>query len=131
MKLRLPFDGCIAHVNRIKTTPILFFLFLILASTGCSEMTTREKWLLGAMVASNAADAYTTDRNVRAGAREMNPFMGSKPDSTTIYSFIGGKTLLFYLLGEITGKREGFYTLGIGSSLPFAAWNEINYQNRP
>lgn len=87
---------------------------LILLVAGCSPMTHREKWLLGGMVAAQAADAYTTNRGIDMGGNELNPILGDQPDSGNVWLFKGGVIAVIYALGEIWPEhREGLYTVGL------------------
>ena len=106
-------------------------LLLIISLSGCASkpFTAREKLLLGAMVAAQAADAHTTQRYIELGGTELNPILGKRPDAGNIWMFKGIIAGGLYGLGELfPDHREGIYTIGIVCGGGAAVWNTYQYE---
>jgi hypothetical protein len=107
----------------MKNILILFLFF-----SGC-HYTPSERQGFGIFLASQLADGYTTDRNIKAGAVELNPLLSEQPDTEEIVVFKAAVVGTIYLLGEIfPEQREGLMFIGTVSGFGAAGWNEINYQ---
>ena len=101
-------------------------MLLVVLSAGCASRphTTREKWLLGLMVAGQAADYFTTTEYIRMGGTEANPFLGRRPDDETVLLFKLATTGFFYGLGQLVPEhREMIYTWGAITNWGVAGWN--------
>jgi hypothetical protein len=102
-------------------------LVLIILLAGC-HYSPSERQKFGIFIASQLADGYTTDRNIKAGAVELNPLMSDRPDTEEIIIFKAAVVGGIYLLGELfPEQREGFILIGTISGFGAAGWNELNY----
>jgi hypothetical protein len=107
-----------------------FICLIFVLLCGC-HYTPRERKQFGMFVAASLADAYTTDRNISAGAEELNPIMDDRPSRDEIILFKGAAIGLVYLLGEIfPEQREGLLLAATTWGFIGAGWNEYQWQRR-
>jgi hypothetical protein len=76
------------------------FLIVLLFLAGC-HYSPSERQRFSIFIASQLADGYTTDRNIKAGAVELNPLLSDRPDTEEIIIFKAAVVGGIYLLGEI------------------------------
>lgn len=115
-------------IVRIALMPTISILVAI-AGLGCSELSSREKVLLAAMLGSQTADCVTTTRYIDIGGTETNPILDDRPHRDQVILFKGGVAALLYGLGEIfPDHREDFYWIGIVSGGGAAAYNQSLYE---
>jgi len=70
------------------------------------EYTRANKITLGTMIVAQTADAYTTDKGIKAGASEVNPLLGSdKPSTGTIALFSVAAVGVKWLAGHLMSQK--------------------------
>lgn len=103
---------------------ILILTFMVVCQGCGGPMTPREQWLFGGMIASQAADGWTTDTYISMGGTELNPMLGNRPDTEAIALLKIGTVLTLWGLGEVWPEhREAIFTVGIISGGVAAGWN--------
>lgn len=63
---------------------VLLIGCMVLLLANCVGYTKRDKIGLGAMLISGAADGFTANKSIQAGAVELSPFLGEDPSAGSI-----------------------------------------------
>lgn len=107
---------------------MLKYTICLVLLAGCNS---DQVWL-GAMVAGQAADYLTTERNLDHGLREQNRiFLSARPDDDDLLLFKAGVTAFFLIAGELDPEHKQFYyKVGCIGGIAAAGYNQWAYEHR-
>lgn len=108
--------------------PVLLVL-LTVAGCGLDDLNRKESIAFGALLAGQAADYFTTIRNLDAGAREFNPILDDHPSNDEVLLFKVVVVGIFWGLGELDpDHQKEWYWLGGILGGGAALFNQYTYE---